>query len=144
MAIDIRPPSEPEGLPRSVLAEDGAVRGQGPEVATADLVDLYRRMRLARRFDRALADLLRQGRIGFHLPGEGEEAVSAATAYALRASDWLFPAFRDLPAFLVRGVPLETLAHQAFGSAASPTLGRPLPLYFADRERRIATPGAGG
>ena len=70
--------------------------------------------------------------------------MTAATAHVLASEDWLFPAFRDLPAFLVRGVPLAALAHQAFGNAKSPTLGRPLPIYFADRAHRIATTGAGG
>ncbi len=143
MAIDVRLPQEPE-TPRSVLAADGAVRGQGPEIPPDELVGLYGKMRLARSFDEYLGDLMRQGRLGFHLAGHGEEAVSAATAYVLERDDWLFPAFRDVPAYLVRGVELGTLAHQAFGSSRSPTLGRPLPLYFADREHRIAMPGAGG
>lgn len=143
MAIDIRVPQEPE-VPRTLLAEDGALSGQGPDISGERLLALYQAMTLARRFDRQLADLLKQGRLGFHLPGNGEEAVSAATAHVLGPADWLFPAFRDVPAYLVRGVPLAMLAHQALGSAQSPTLGRPLPLYFADRSRRIATPGAGG
>lgn len=143
MAIDIRVPQEPEA-PRTLLAEDGALSGQGPEIPGERLAALYKAMSLARRLDEQLGQLLRQGRVSFHLPGNGEEAVSAATAFVLGPEDWLFPAFRDVPAYLVRGVGLDTLAHQAFGTAQSPTLGRPLPIYFADRSRRIATPGAGG
>ncbi|MBM3274169.1 MAG: hypothetical protein FJZ00_03385 [Candidatus Sericytochromatia bacterium] len=143
MAVDIRLPQVPE-VPHTVLAADGALPGQGPDIGTGDLLALYQAMLLARAFDNRLETLMRQGRLGFHLSGNGEEAVSAASAYVLDDADWLFPAFRDLSAYLVRGVPLETLAHQAFGSSRSPTLGHPLPLFLADAGRRIATPGAGG
>jgi TPP-dependent pyruvate/acetoin dehydrogenase alpha subunit len=143
MAVDVRLPQEPDA-PRTVLAEDGALHAQGPDIDREDLLALYQAMRLARSFDMQLETLLRQGRLGFHLAGAGEEAVSAASAHVLGEADWLFPAFRDLAAYLVRGIPLATLAHQAFGSSRSPTLGHPLPLYSADAARHVATPGAGG
>lgn len=114
------------------------------DVRSEDLLTLYKAMRQGRLFDRALTTLRSQGRLAFHLGSLGEEATSAASAYVLMREDWLFPAFRDVPAFLVRGVPLDHLAHQALGSTSSPTLGRPLPLYFADVSRRIAMTGAGG
>lgn len=143
MAIDIRVPQEPEA-PRTLLAADGALCGQAPDISVEQLLGLYQAMSLARRLDEELGRLFKQGRLGFHLSGVGEEAVSAASAHVLGPEDWLFPAFRDLSAYLVRGVPLALLAHQAFGSSRSPTSGHPLPPYFADRSRRIASPGAGG
>lgn len=58
----------------------------------------------ARRADERLVALQRQGRIGTFIPGRGQEAVALGAVYALRPSDWMVPVFRQLAAFLWRGL----------------------------------------
>ena len=143
MAIDVRLPQEPEA-PCSILGEDGRLNGSDHGIPVADLVTLYKAMLAARRFDERMRGLQRQGRLAFYLAGSGEEAVAAAQAHAMSKQDWLFPGFRDIASLIVRGISLQTLAHQAFGNAQSPTLGRPLPVFRIHKERNIASTGSGG
>lgn len=63
-------------------------------------------MRLTRAADEKALKLQRTGRMGTYAPSDGHEAVQVGSAYALRKEDWMFPYFRDLGSFLVRGFPL--------------------------------------
>ncbi len=143
MAIETREPSEPEA-PRSVLDGDGHVVTAAPDIPAEGLAALHRTMVVARRLDEKLALLQRQGTLPFHLPAHGHEAVGAAIAHALSPQDWLFGGFRDLAALVGRGVPLERIAHQAFGSRQAPSKGRVLPAYQIHREFNIASASAIG
>lgn len=53
--------------------------------------------------------LSRQGRIGVYPPTTGQEAASIGPAHAMRSDDWLVPSFREMPAMLYRGWPMEKL-----------------------------------
>jgi pyruvate dehydrogenase E1 component alpha subunit len=66
-------------------------------------------MLLARRFDERLLSLQRQGRIGTFPPISGQEAAHLGAVAALRASDWMVPAFREMAADIWRGRPLESI-----------------------------------
>lgn len=75
------------------------------------LLDLYRRMVLARRFDVQVSALTRQGRLATYPSALGQEACEIAAAAALGDEDWLFPTYRDSIALLSRGVrPVEILS----------------------------------
>lgn len=75
------------------------------------LLDLYRRMVLARRFDVQVSALTRQGRLATYPSALGQEACEIAAAAALADGDWLFPTYRDSIALLARGVrPVEILS----------------------------------
>ncbi len=143
MAIETREPSEPEA-PRSVLDGNGHVVTAVPDIPAERLTALHRTMVVARRLDDRLALWQRQGAIPFHLSAHGHEAVGAAIAHALDRNDWLFGGFRDLPAVVGRGVPLERIAHQAFGSREAPSKGRVLPVYQIHRDFHIASASAVG
>ena len=69
------------------------------------LLDLYRRMVVARRFDVQVSALTRQGRLATYPSALGQEACEIGAAAALADADWLFPTYRDSIALLTRGVP---------------------------------------
>jgi pyruvate dehydrogenase E1 component alpha subunit len=53
--------------------------------------------------------LQRQGRMGTYAPIWGQEACQVGSAYVLQGGDWVFPAFRELAASLMMGIPLKTV-----------------------------------
>ena len=94
----------------SVLDEEGRLdRALEPVIPPDDLQRLYRTFLLARRFDERMLLLQRQGRIGTYLPAKGHEAAVLGSVYALRATDWLVPVWREWAAYVWRGWPLENL-----------------------------------
>ncbi|TFD68021.1 pyruvate dehydrogenase (acetyl-transferring) E1 component subunit alpha [Cryobacterium ruanii] len=79
--------------------------------AVDTLLDLYRQMFLARRFDVQVTALTRQGRLATYPSALGQEACEIAAVAALSPQDWLFPTYRDSIALLTRGVePKDILA----------------------------------
>jgi pyruvate dehydrogenase E1 component alpha subunit len=92
----------------SVLNEKGGVDAKlDPELDDRQLVSLYRAMVHAREADQRMLRLQRQGRMGTFSPSTGQEAAACGPALALKEADWLVPAFRELGALLMRGVPLH-------------------------------------
>src|SRR5262249_56669576 len=90
----------------SILDADGPLDAKlEPKISPDDLKRLYRTFILARRFDERMLRLQRQGRIGTFGPTKGHEAAVLGSAYALRASDWLVPYYREWPAYMWRGWP---------------------------------------
>lgn len=72
--------------------------------------ELYRRMVLARRFNRQATALALQGRLVVYPASTGQEAIAAAVSLALEPADWLFPTYRDTATVVLRGVdPVEAL-----------------------------------
>lgn len=49
----------------------------------------------------------RQGRLGFYAPSAGEEASMIGSHSAMKTTDWLLPAYRDLPQLIQHGLPLD-------------------------------------
>ncbi|MEW2398058.1 thiamine pyrophosphate-dependent enzyme [Streptomyces sp. NPDC046862] len=74
------------------------------------LLAAYRKMVVGRRFDEQATALARQGRLAVHPASLGQEACQVGAALALRATDWLFPTYRDSVALVSRGIdPVEAL-----------------------------------
>jgi pyruvate dehydrogenase E1 component alpha subunit len=99
------------------------------------LLDLYRRMVVARRFDVQVSALTRQGRLATYPSALGQEACEIGATAALADADWLFPTYRDSIALLTRGVrPVEILSffrgdwHSAFDPAAHHIAPQTTPL----------------
>ncbi len=92
-----------------ILDEHGTVDSAlAPALSEPQLLTLYRAMLLGRRVDERMLKLQRQGRIGTFPPTTGHEAAVCAPALAMRSSDWLVGTYRELPARLMRGEPLES------------------------------------
>lgn len=97
------PPSEPACL----IAPDGTpCRAPGLEMPDDGvLVELYRRLVTARRFERQATALTRQGRLAVYPSAGGQEACQVGAVLALRPDDWMFPTYRDTVALVTRGIP---------------------------------------
>jgi pyruvate dehydrogenase E1 component alpha subunit len=91
-----------------ILDEQGHVDAElEPRLDDAELIRLYRGMVWAREADQRMLRLQRQGRMGTFSPSTGQEAAACGPALAISERDWLVPAFRELGALLMRGVPLH-------------------------------------
>jgi pyruvate dehydrogenase E1 component alpha subunit len=106
-----------------------------PEFPRDRLLDAYRLMVLSRVIDERCLSLQRQGRIGFYAPHSGQEAAQVGAASALGPSDWVFPAYRELPVALTRGASLRSIFDQLVGNSADLIKGRQMPNHFGFREQ---------
>jgi pyruvate dehydrogenase E1 component alpha subunit len=86
------------------------VDGAQPTLESGRTVEALRWMLLSRAFDAKATAMQRQGRIGTFSPVLGQEASVVGSAMALDpATDWVFPSYRELPAVLRQGMPLERI-----------------------------------
>lgn len=92
-----------------ILDKDGELVGSDPGIPDDLAVAMYRWMVTARRFDRRVVALQRQGRMGTYPPLEGEEASQVGSALALADHDWVYPSYREHGVQLARGMPMELL-----------------------------------
>jgi len=92
-----------------IIDAEGRVVGDLPTLDDKELVELYRLMALARKLDRKLVALQRQGRIGTFPPLEGQEATQIGSAFALSERDWVYPSYREHGVQIVRGMPLKVI-----------------------------------
>ena len=104
-----------------------------PKLTGDELRRLFRAMTLQRILDDRMILIQRTGRIAFYLTCTGEEAVPYGAAHALRASDWIFSAYRETGAALYRGYPLRTFMNQMFGNAEDTVKGRQMPVHHTAR-----------
>jgi pyruvate dehydrogenase E1 component alpha subunit len=102
-------------------------------------LSLYRQLLRIRSLDDRLVQLQRQGRVAFHGSVRGQEAAPVAAGFALRDSDWVFPALRESYVMLVRGYPLERYLAQDFGCSLDPSKGRQMPSHQSARSVNVAS-----
>jgi TPP-dependent pyruvate/acetoin dehydrogenase alpha subunit len=114
----------------------GPVAGAA-ELPSAELPAVYRTMITARLMDERCLALQRQGRIGFYVPLQGQEAAQVGCGWALDPSDWIFPAYRELGVALTRKIPLELLIDQFIGNDGDELRGRQMPNHFGYRRFRF-------
>lgn len=107
--------------------------GRPHPLSGEQLLEIYRAMSLIRVLDERMMTLQRQGRIGFYGACTGQEAACIASAFALRKTDWIFPALREGAAMLLRGFPLVPYISQVFGNSGDLTKGRQMPSHQAAR-----------
>ncbi|MFN9332250.1 MAG: pyruvate dehydrogenase (acetyl-transferring) E1 component subunit alpha [Planctomycetota bacterium] len=124
----------------TVLDKDGkAQKGKDPNLPAAELQKLYRLMVATRALDDRGLALQRQGRIGFYLQSTGQEASHLGAAYALKDSDWLFPAYRQPGILLLRQVPIEKVICEWFGNAGDTSKGRQMPVHYSFRQANFVS-----
>ncbi|WP_034991738.1 pyruvate dehydrogenase (acetyl-transferring) E1 component subunit alpha [Liquorilactobacillus vini] len=71
-----------------------------------ELQELFHQMIWSRTLDDRSTKLNRQGRLGFYAPTAGEEASQIASNFAMKKTDFLLPAYRDVPQLVLHGLPL--------------------------------------
>lgn len=65
---------------------------------------LYEMMVVTRELDTEFINLQRQGELALYASCRGQEAAQIGAAACLRKTDWLFPQYREIGAFLLRGI----------------------------------------
>jgi len=93
-----------------VLKPDGALEpGMTAPLGDEEVLALYKKILFIRLADQKALMLQRQGRLGTYAPCWGQEACQVGSAYVLKKGDWIFPAFRELGATLMMGIPLRSI-----------------------------------
>lgn len=106
-----------------------------------EVVDMYKYMLLARKYDERCLLLQRAGKINFHVSGIGQETAQVAAAFALdRERDYFLPYYRDYGFVLSVGMTLTELMLSIFAKADDPNSGgRQMPGHFGCKRLRIVT-----
>ncbi len=100
-----------------VLDPDGKVvlKDDIPELSADQLKSMYQTMLYSRTIDEKALSYQRQGRMLTYAPNIGQEAAQVGSSFALEKKDWLVPAFRELGAWLTRGVSLKNIYTYWYG-----------------------------
>ncbi len=123
------------GLVR-VLKLDGTIQGEwDPQLAPDLLRQALRHMLLTRIVDNRMFAMQRQGKLSFYMKSIGEEAVSVATAMALRESDMVFPTYRQQGILMTRGWPLMDLMCQCLSNQGDKLEGKAIPICYSVRDK---------
>jgi len=78
-----------------------------PKLSDDGMLKLYKDMLFVRTLDHMIVSYQRQGRVYTYPPNYGQEAIGVAAGAVLRHEDWLVPAFRELGAWLAKGVTMK-------------------------------------
>ena len=115
-----------------IMDPEGNLVSEDPALDPDLLKDMYRWMLFGRLADEKAVKLQRQGRMGTYAPGKGQEASQVGPALAMDDDDWLFPSFRELTTYIIRGYPLEYNLMYFMGDARSnqvPEGTKSLPIF---------------
>jgi 2-oxoisovalerate dehydrogenase E1 component len=117
------------------LQEDHKALGLSDE----QVLDMYRRILLARRLDERIWALNRQGRAAFVVSASGHEGSQVPPVMALDPDvDWALPYYRDLGTVLAWGMTPTQVLLGVMAKAGDPSSdGRQMPSHWSLRERRI-------
>ena len=93
--------------PIQLIAPDGSATPESRyrrDLPPETLVWLYENLVVTRDLDAEFVNLQRQGELALYASCRGQEAAQIGAAACLRKTDWLFPQFRELGVFMVRGI----------------------------------------
>lgn len=127
--------------PNSLTEAQTGAKHKQLGMSDATVVDMYKYMLLARKFDERNMLLQRAGKTNFHVSGIGQETTQVAAAFALdRERDYFLPYYRDYGFVLSVGMTLTELMMSAFAKAGDPNSGgRQMPGHFGSKRLRIVT-----
>src|ERR1700757_1985501 len=112
--------------PVQLVAPDGTATAEvryDRELPAETLCWLYEMMMVTREVDAEFVNLQRQGELALFASCCGQEAAQVGAAACLRKTDWLFPQYRELGVYLVRGIPPGHVGAAGRGARRG---GRPL------------------
>ncbi|CAM8946013.1 unnamed protein product [Rhodiola kirilowii] len=101
-----------------------------PQLSKEVAVKMYKDMVTIQIMDSIFFVAQRQGRISFYATSDGEEAISVASAAALKPDDFVLPQYREPGILLWRGFTLQEFANQCFGNKADYGKGRQMPIHY--------------
>ena len=99
--------SDVELEPIALVAPDGTPTAETRyrrDLPSETLGWLYELMAVTRALDAEFVNLQRQGELALFASCRGQEAAQIGSAACLRKTDWLFPQYREIGAFLLRGI----------------------------------------
>ena len=106
-----------------------------------ELLNIYRKMVVARRLDEKQLILLKQGKGYFHIGCSGHEAAQLAAANNLiSGKDWAYPYYRDAALCLGLGMTGREQLLSFLARADDPNSGgRQMPQHYGHKELRIVS-----
>ena len=110
-----------------VLAPDGTLVREPPDISAETMRRMYRAMLQTRAVDEKTLAMQRRGEISIIARSTGEEAVACGSAAALEAGDWCFPTYRQTPALLYWGARMDRAIASLMG-AEPETINEHLPV----------------
>jgi len=121
-----------------VLDDDGQALGEWvPDLSTEQKLFALQQMLLTRQYDDRMHRMQRQGKISFYMQSLGEEAVSIGQGMALKASDMLFPSYRNQGLFILRGTSLVDLMCQCLSNTRDMCKGRQMPIMYHNKKGNL-------
>lgn len=103
------------------------------EISKDVMMELYYWLKLTRTIEDRVSILYRQGKIqGGAWTSHGMEAISVGYSYTLEKDDVICPYFRDMGAFLVRGVTPKRIFAQYLGRKTGVTGGKEGNVHVGD------------
>lgn len=99
--------------PVRLIAQDGTATAESRyrrDLPPETFIWLYENLVVTRDLDVEFINLQRQGELALYASCRGQEAAQIGAAACLRKTDWLFPQFRELGVFLIRGIAPAQLA----------------------------------
>ena len=105
------------------------------------VVEMYRMMQLARKYDERGQLLKLAGKVNFHISGITQEPSQVAMAFAMdTTTDWFLPYYRDYGFVLSVGMTVKDLMLSLFAKEEDPnSAGRQMPGHFGSKRLRIVT-----
>jgi 2-oxoisovalerate dehydrogenase E1 component alpha subunit len=100
-------PTTVDMQPVQLIAPDGTPTAESRysrQLPAETLCWLYEMMVVTRDVDAEFVNLQRQGELALFASCCGQEAAQVGAAGCLRKTDWLFPQYRELGVYLVRGI----------------------------------------
>ncbi len=107
MAEVSHPPMTVDLEPVQLIGPDGTPTAEARyhrDLPAETLCWLYEMMVVTRDVDAEFVNLQRQGELALFASCRGQEAAQVGAVACLRKTDWLFPQYRELGVFLVRGI----------------------------------------
>lgn len=93
-----------------IINEDGSLENEALfdtlNLSEKELTEIMERMVWARTYNERSEKLAKQGRLGFHGPGNGQEASQIGSIMAFNRSDYMLSGYRDIPQMVFHGAPL--------------------------------------
>ena len=100
------------------------------------ILRIFDLMVTARILDGWLLKLQRMGKIALYAPSKGQEAAMGASTLALEPVDWIVTMYRDLPAFLAKGIPIGTILDRFMANADDPYRGKEI-IVLGSKKHRV-------
>lgn len=111
------------------------------EISNEKLIQMFRYMYLARRFDEVATQLNKEKRIiGSVHTGVGEEGASVGITMALSEGDYISPSYRDVGAILAGGLSTLEVMAMLYAKDCGHTQGRTRLMHLGDLPKRILPP----